>query len=103
MIEFIIGIVAGFISGLLVKPVYNMIFHTHNYEVLFNRRAQDMNINFNCTYQAIPSKTMVVYKKCSICGKEHINISDGSQADFGYNYDLVLSLVKATIKKESNS
>jgi len=102
MIEFIIGIIAGFISGLLFKPVYNMIFHKHNYEVLFTKKARDMNINFDCRYGGDPSRTLVTYNKCSICGKEYIRVSDGSTAEFSYNYDHVLTLVKASLKKENS-
>jgi hypothetical protein len=103
MIEFIIGAISGFISGLLIKSLYNTITHTHKYDVLFNRKALEIGIHWHNSYGYGVSDSMVsvVYKKCSVCGKEVISVSDGSTASFSYDRDHVLSIVKAIIKKES--
>lgn len=112
MLFFMLGLAVGVVVTAAIMAVMAANIHTHKYEILFHRPADELNISYRWTVYGYEvekgmkidtSKVYVTYKKCSKCGDTILSLGNGSDRDFHYDAQFIANKVELILKEEAKA
>jgi hypothetical protein len=95
--------------GMLTPYIFRGLFHSHDWEILFNRTMEVLPGSFGyersfseqCAgFKINRSSVRVIYKRCRKCGETSLKMTDGSSREFKYDSAFFEDTIKELLVKE---